>query len=240
MEWHRRVGSIARHLLLSPAADATTTAAAATGCFKMVFLTAGGLIEDTVRELQTLHPHATFVTAPPIEDGGAVGGGGQAGLFAELADATAAYGFLTPQMIAAAPQMRWLQLPAAAPPPEVFTRELAQSEITVTNMRGIYDDELALHILTLMLSVTRQVGRYRDQQREHRWLKLGTSNPGGIGGSTVDLPGSTALMVGVGNAGLETARLLGAIGMRVLGVDARRTGQCAHVDELHPPSALEA
>jgi phosphoglycerate dehydrogenase-like enzyme len=39
----------------------------------------------------------------------------------------------------------------------------------------------------------------------------------------VDIPRSTALLVGVGNAGGETARLCKALGMMTLGVDARRT-----------------
>ena len=52
-------------------------------------------------------------------------------------------------------------------------------------------------------------------------------------------PGATALIVGLGGIGAETARLLAAFGMRVLAVDARRTDKPDGVAELHPPEALD-
>jgi lactate dehydrogenase-like 2-hydroxyacid dehydrogenase len=55
------------------------------------------------------------------------------------------------------------------------------------------------------------------------------------------LTSATVLLVGVGESGVETARLCKtALGMRVLGVDARRTGVSPEgwwEGELHPPSA---
>jgi phosphoglycerate dehydrogenase-like enzyme len=55
----------------------------------------------------------------------------------------------------------------------------------------------------------------------------------------VHLPESTALIVGVGGIGAETARVCAAFGMRVIGVDARREDVPAGVDELHRPEALD-
>eukprot|EP01050_Picozoa_sp_SAG11_P013955 SAG11_NODE_1671_length_4486_cov_1.735127_2_plen_194_part_00 len=57
-----------------------------------------------------------------------------------LGVAPGAYGTLTPRMIAAATQLRWVQCPMAAPPESYFSPELqTREDITVTNMRGIYD-----------------------------------------------------------------------------------------------------
>jgi phosphoglycerate dehydrogenase-like enzyme len=56
----------------------------------------------------------------------------------------------------------------------------------------------------------------------------------------VPLPGSTALIVGLGGIGAETARLLAAFGVQVLAVDARRTEKPDSVTELRGPEALDA
>ena len=47
------------------------------------------------------------------------------------------------------------------------------------------------------------------------------------------LPEATALIVGVGGIGAETARLAAAFGMTVLATDARRTAAPPGVAELH-------
>ena len=54
------------------------------------------------------------------------------------------------------------------------------------------------------------------------------------------LPEATALIVGVGGIGAETARLAAAFGMTVLATDARRTEAPPGVAELHQPEALDA
>jgi phosphoglycerate dehydrogenase-like enzyme len=55
----------------------------------------------------------------------------------------------------------------------------------------------------------------------------------------VHLPNATALIVGVGGIGAETARLAATFGMRIIGVDARRTDKPASVAELYPPETLD-
>ena len=55
----------------------------------------------------------------------------------------------------------------------------------------------------------------------------------------VYLPESTALIVGVGGIGAETARMCAAFGTRVVGVDARRADQPEGVAEMHTPEHLD-
>ena len=50
------------------------------------------------------------------------------GGFRELADADAAYGALTATLLAAAPNLKWIQCPMAAPPESYFIPELIQRE----------------------------------------------------------------------------------------------------------------
>ena len=53
------------------------------------------------------------------------------------------------------------------------------------------------------------------------------------GYDTVYLPEATAVIVGVGGIGGETARLCAEFGMTVIGVDARVTEPPPGVSELH-------
>ncbi|MBT6276734.1 MAG: D-2-hydroxyacid dehydrogenase [Chromatiales bacterium] len=151
-----------------------------------------------------------------------------------LYEADAAFGTLTPALIAAAPQLRWLQAPAAAPPAGFYFDELMTHPVQVTNFRGIYNDHISYHILGMMLSFAKHFHLYRDQQNRREWQPLS-----GPGYNEIFLPESTLLIVGAGGIGIETARVCKAIGMRVIATDARRTEPCEWLDELHPTDALD-
>jgi phosphoglycerate dehydrogenase-like enzyme len=153
---------------------------------------------------------------------------------AAIATADAAFGTLPPALLAKAQRLRWLQAPQAAPPAGYYYPELVADSLTVTNFREIYNDHISAHILAFVLAFARGLHVYIPQQIRRVWAKP----PEDLG--VVALPGSTALIVGLGGIGAETARLLAAFGMRVLAVDARRTGQPEHVAELHTPEALDS
>ena len=153
----------------------------------------------------------------------------------ELADADAAFGTMTPELVAAAGRLRWLQAPAAAPPAGFYFPELIAHPAQVTNFREIYNDHLSHHILALVLAFAKQLHRYGDQQRRRLWEPLG-----GADGGEIFLPDTTAVIVGLGGVGTETARLCRELGMRIVAVDARRTEAPPWVDELHPPERLDA
>ncbi|MBT3554818.1 MAG: D-2-hydroxyacid dehydrogenase, partial [Chloroflexi bacterium] len=144
----------------------------------------------------------------------------------ELADADAAYGTMTPELIAAAPNLRWLQAPAAAPAAGYYFDELISHPTAVTNFREIYNDHISVQILTYMLNFTKHFNIYRDQQSEHKYEVLESPN------HDIFLPESTVLIVGVGGIGTETARLCKAVGMNVLGIDARRESKPEWVDDM--------
>lgn len=153
----------------------------------------------------------------------------------ELADADAAFGTMTPELVAAAGKLRWLQAPAAAPPAGFYFPELIAHPALVTNFREIYNDHLSHHILALMLAFAKQLHRYGDLQRRRLWEPLG-----GADGGEIFLPDTSAVIVGLGGVGTETARLCKELGMRIVAVDARRTEAPRWVDELHPPERLDA
>ena len=149
-------------------------------------------------------------------------------------DADAAFGTIPPELLRTAKRLRWLQAPQAAPPAGYYYPELVAHTVAVTNFREIYNDHIAAHIMAFVLAFARDLHRYLPRQRERRW------QPAPLDTGVVHLPEATALIVGVGGIGAETARLASAFGMRVLGVDARRAEPPPGVAELHPADALDA
>ncbi|HKX77113.1 MAG TPA: D-2-hydroxyacid dehydrogenase, partial [Novosphingobium sp.] len=165
-------------------------------------------------------PEATVIVA---ED--------EAGAIAQIADAEACYGFLTPPILAAARKLRWLQAPFAAPPAGFYYPALIEHPVAVTNLRDVYNDHIGAHILALVLAFARGLDYYALAQQRGEWLAAAPR-------PTVHLPEATALIVGLGGIGVEAARLLAPFGVTVLATDARRTEPTEGVAELHPAEAL--
>lgn len=152
---------------------------------------------------------------------------------AAIPAADAAFGTLPPELLPMAKNLRWLQAPQAAPPAGYYYPALVAHPLTVTNFREIYNDHISAHILAFVLAFARGLHVYIPQQLRREWRKPPEDQ------GVVPLPGSVALIVGLGGIGAETARLLAAFGVRVLATDARRQAKPEHVDELHPAEALD-
>jgi phosphoglycerate dehydrogenase-like enzyme len=190
---------------------------------KFVFLPPQGeRTREWAREVAQQVPDLRVVVAETTED--AKG---------ELVDADAAFGTLPAELLAGATRLRWLQAPAIAPPAGYYYPELVRHPVEVTNFRGIFNDHIAAHIMAFVLAFARGLHRYLLVQQRHQWA------PDPLDTGVVSLPESTALIVGVGGIGAETARLAAAFGMRVIGVDARRTDLPPGVAELHPAEKLD-
>jgi phosphoglycerate dehydrogenase-like enzyme len=181
--------------------------------------------------IATAVPEVNVVTAETEEDAKR-----------EIATADAAYGTLPPQILRLAQRLRWLQAAQAAPPAGYYHSELVAHPVTVTNLRGIFADRIPAHIMAYVLAFARGLHVYVRRQHERRWDR---HNPAPV----VYLPAATALIVGVGSIGSETARLCAAFGMRVIGVDPRQNSAVeglgaeasakAAVHEMHPPGRLD-
>jgi phosphoglycerate dehydrogenase-like enzyme len=153
----------------------------------------------------------------------------------EIVDAEAAFGWLGKDLLAKAKNLRWLQAPQAAPAAGYYYPELVNHSLSVTNFREIYNDHIGAHILAFVLAFARGLHMYIPQQLRREWKKSPLE-----AGDVMHLPETTALIVGLGGIGAETARLLAAFGVTVLATDARRTTAPEGVAELHPPEALDA
>ncbi len=185
----------------------------------------GELTREWARRLTAAHPEIEII-APETREG------------AEQAIALAegAYGTIPPALLARAAKLRWLQAPQAAPPAGYYYPELVAHPVQITNFREIYNDHIAAHIMSFVLAFARGLQVYLPQQLRREWKPMGREDDDII----VHLPEATALIVGVGGIGAETARLAAAFGMTVIGVDERRTEKPQGVAELHRAAALDS
>ena len=148
----------------------------------------------------------------------------------EIADADAFFGKLTPEMLAAAGRLRWVQSPTASLEHYVFP-ELAEHAAQLTNMRGLFHDNIADHVFGCMLCFARNLHVYIRQQQRAEWKPYGGSKEGqsfrsgpavttGVDLGHTTLSGSTMGVVGLGSIGSEIARRGICFGMRVMAVDS--------------------
>ncbi|WP_442785215.1 D-2-hydroxyacid dehydrogenase [Amycolatopsis sp. H20-H5] len=153
------------------------------------------------------------------------------------ADALFVYDFLSmavPGAWHAADRLHWLHIASAGVDPVMFPG-LRESEVVLTNSRGVFDDAIAEYVLGVVLAFAKGFARSLELQREVRWQHRESER----------IAGTEALVVGTGPIGRSIARLLRAAGMRVSGVGRRaRTGDPDFGDvhasselALHLPSA---
>ena len=150
----------------------------------------------------------------------------------EIVDADAAYGWVSPKALHVAKKLRWLQNPDAGPFPGYYYPALIEHLVVVCNPRGIYFDHISHHIMMFLLALSRGLPDYIEVQRQRRWHPDARKSP------YIDLTSATALIVGVGGIGHETARLCEGFGMAVIGVDPRPEYDVPFA-EMHPSEALD-
>ena len=153
-----------------------------------------------------------------------------------IAGAEGAYGTIPPALLVRADKLRWLQAPQAAPPAGYYYPELIRHPVEISNFREIYNDHIAAHIMSFVLAFARGLQVYLPQQLRREWKPAGREDADIV----IHLPEATALIVGVGGIGGETARLAAAFGMTVIGVDERRIDKPEGVTELHRAAALDS
>ncbi len=141
-----------------------------------------------------------------------------------------AYGFVPPELFRRAKNLKWIQCYAAGPANSFWYDELVQSDVVVTNFRGIFNEHVSAHAMSFLLAFSRNLHRYIPQQLRTEWIPVPFK---------VYLPECTALIIGAGGIGAETGRLCKAFGMKVVGIDPRVTEKPADFDAIYSPESLE-
>jgi phosphoglycerate dehydrogenase-like enzyme len=129
------------------------------------------------------------------------------------ADALFVYDFLSTAVRGAwhaADKLRWVHIASAGVDPVMFP-ELRESDVVLTNSRGVFDDSIAEYVLGVVIAFAKDLPRSIDLQRERRWHHRESERIGG----------RHALVVGTGPIGRAIARLLRAAGLSVSGMGRR-------------------
>ena len=115
------------------------------------------------------------------------------------------------------PNLRWIQLNNAGT--EGFCDPGVLPEGTLlTNASGAYGMAISEHLIAMLFMIQKHLGVYRDQQKEHLWIK---QEP------MLVTEGSTVLVLGLGD-----------IGSYVIGVRRTLREKPDYVDELYTMEAL--
>ena len=164
----------------------------------------------------------------------------------QIATADAFFGKITPPLLAAAKQLRWVQSPTASLEHYLFP-ELVEHACELTNMRGLFYDVIADHVFAYILTFARRLHLYLRQQMQGQWLPiggeeerstfaLGPSHVTAMDRAHVHLSDCTLGIIGLGSIGTEVARRGAAFSMRVIAVDPQVQ---ACPPEVHSLSSLD-
>jgi phosphoglycerate dehydrogenase-like enzyme len=159
-------------------------------------------------ELGRVAPGVTLRVARDVEE-----------LLAEVRDADAVLGLLTPAILAQGERLRWVQHAGAGIEQYAGMPGLADGDIILTNAQRIYATGGAEHVLAMTMMLSRRLHIALTLQRDRRWDTApltGASPYSGAGSELLELRGRTMLVVGLGGIGTEVARIAHGIGMRVV------------------------
>jgi phosphoglycerate dehydrogenase-like enzyme len=137
---------------------------------------------------------------------------------AREADVLVVSGLWRNTLIESAPRLRFVQSFSAGV--DQYDKALFASRgIRLASAQGVNERAVAEHAIALILALTRQLHKARDNQWERRWRGM-------IGDRALreqELGGKTLVVVGLGRIGARLGRLARAFDMRVIGV--RRTAR---------------
>ncbi len=160
--------------------------------------------------LQSVVPGVELVSVTTPEEAVAAADGAQAVI-----------GFCTQDILAAGPQLHWVQVYAAGVERCVANPGMHDGEKLLTNGQRIGSPALAEHAIAMMMELVRGLDVYHTNQLQGLWQRnadLGS-------GEFMELEGRTVLVVGLGGIGTQTAKRAHALGMRVIATrGSRREG----------------
>lgn len=177
----------------------------------MKFLIYPPISASELAQLQSVAGDTLLINAPD-----------EASARTHIVDADGMYGRITVDLLALATKLQWVQAPMAGVEKYMFP-ELTASDVTVTNIAGIYSDQIADHAIMLLLMFARGMNIYFRRQLDHQWRQ---------GVRVLHVSDQTMGVVGLGGIGNEVARRGHTLGMRVLAVDVKPRTKPDYVDEI--------
>lgn len=143
---------------------------------------------------------------------------------------------LSPELLAAAPKLRWISFWSAGMERKA-TPEAQARDLLLTSASGVHGPNIAEHVLAFMLMFSRRMHAYLRAQMAGVWGRPNAWSPEGPG----ELAGQTLGIVGLGRIGEALAARAKACEMRVVATkrDVRSRYDAAIApDALYPPEEL--
>jgi len=128
----------------------------------------------------------------------------------------------------AAERLRWVHSCSAGVERLLFPG-LVESDVVLTNSRGVYDLPMAEYAVALMLAAAKGLPETLARQREHEWKFRYTET----------LAGKRLVVVGPGSIGRAVASHAGALGMRTSAVGRSRRSADDQFDEVAGPGEMQ-
>lgn len=147
----------------------------------------------------------------------------------DIAWADAILGNVQPELLKAAPHLKWLQTSSAGVEWYIKPGVLPQDAV-LTNATGAYGLAISEHMLGMLLEILKKLELYRDAQRKESW---------GSQGNVRSVYGATVLVLGMGDIGGDFARLCKAMGAYVIGVRRTDTSVPDFAHEVHLTDELD-
>ena len=144
-----------------------------------------------------------------------VAASGDAEAVAAAAGADVLVGFCSPEVLAKATDVRWIQLMSAGVEECVSLPEVKNRKLLVTNMQRVAAPVIAEHVIAMVLALSRGLPAFLAQQPAGSW-----SEEAAPPGSMRVVKDKTLLVVGLGGIGTEVARRAHGLGMRVVATRA--------------------
>jgi phosphoglycerate dehydrogenase-like enzyme len=150
----------------------------------------------------------------------------QAQAVTEVADAQVAMGFCSKDILAAAPQLHWVQVYSSGVEHCVSQPGMREGDKLLTNGQAIGSPALAEHAIALMMALVRGLDVYHGNQLQGQWQR----DAGMAREQFMELDGRTVLIVGLGGIGRQTAKRAHGLGMRVIATRGSRREGPDYVD----------
>jgi D-2-hydroxyacid dehydrogenase (NADP+) len=175
------------------------------------------------QELETVNSGAKIIAVTPSD------------AIEQIADADAYIGNITSAEVRAGKNLKWVGVMSAGVEnvlyPKDGSRDLRDSNITLTNNKIVQGPEIADHALAMLLMLSRNLYvLYRNDQQQI-W------NPRSFHG--IELNGKTAVVIGVGGIGTQISLRAYAFGMNVIGVDPEDKPFVPFIKRVVKPDQLD-
>jgi phosphoglycerate dehydrogenase-like enzyme len=127
-------------------------------------------------------------------------------------DVDAMIGFCSPELIAVAEKLVWVQIYWAGAERCLSVNDVADGTVMMSNMQKMSSPVIAEHAIAMMMALSRNFPRFVGLMKDGDGSDTSAATDG-----MMSIAGKSLLVAGLGGIGMEVARMGAALGMRVSG-----------------------